>query len=144
MGSCHSRSAGEKGVEIRIDFAGDRLAAELGAYGANLEIVSAPGGRFVASDLVKLRKIFWRNNIVGFAPFLDVPVSLETPARGSATAAVAQNATLIGTWYRHDVPIPDNGGTFTTGVGATNRLKVTSENLFDRGPRTGRRPRRNR
>ena len=33
---------------------GDRLAAELGTYGANLEMVAGPGGRFAAADLVKL------------------------------------------------------------------------------------------
>ena len=28
--------------------------------------------------------------------------------------------TLIGTWYRHDVPVPNDGGTFRTGISATN------------------------
>src|SRR6185436_19827252 len=56
---------------------GDRLAAELGTYGANLEMVAAPGGRFAASDLLKLRKIFWRNNIVAVAPLVEVRVRIK-------------------------------------------------------------------
>ncbi|HEV7667006.1 MAG TPA: ABC transporter permease [Thermoanaerobaculia bacterium] len=77
---------------------GDRLAAELGAYGANLEIVSAPGGRLVASDLVKLRKIFWRNNIVAVAPLFEVRVRM---AKTNPVEEIV--APLVGTWFDHSV-----------------------------------------
>src|SRR5262249_28025425 len=37
-----------------------------------------------------------------------------------AETSKAQKITLIGTWYAHSVPIPNGGGSFSTGVAATN------------------------
>jgi putative ABC transport system permease protein len=62
------------------------------------------------ADLGKLKTIFWRHNILGFTPFLDVPVYISET--GGAT-------TLIGTWYQHDVPLPD-GTKFVTGASVTH------------------------
>jgi putative ABC transport system permease protein len=70
---------------------GDRLAAEMGSYGANL--VTAPareGGTLAVADLVKVRRIFWRNNIVAVAPTLDLRVRMEDVV-----------APLVGTWFDH-------------------------------------------
>jgi putative ABC transport system permease protein len=70
---------------------GDRLAAEMGSYGANL--VTAPareGGTLPVADLVKVRRIFWRNNIVAVAPTLDLRVRMEDVV-----------APLVGTWFDH-------------------------------------------
>jgi len=70
---------------------GDRLAAEMGSYGANL--VTAPareGETLPAADLVKVRRIFWRNNIVAVAPTLDLRVRMEDVV-----------APLVGTWFDH-------------------------------------------
>src|ERR1019366_6117308 len=50
------------------------------------------------------------NNIVGFAPFLDVPVTI-------APGGPAEE--MIGTWYSHTVDVPD-GSKFVTGVSATD------------------------
>lgn len=113
---------------------GDRLEREFRALGANLLVTPqadtlpleiggvdyrpvSEGAYLPAADLGKLRTIFWRNNITGFAPFLDVPVAWTDSGR-NLPAGVA-NATLIGTWYRHQVPVPD-GTIFTTGVAVTN------------------------
>ncbi|MEP7009615.1 MAG: ABC transporter permease [Acidobacteriota bacterium] len=74
---------------------GDRLAAELGTYGANLQMVAIPGGGFAAGDLVKLRKIFWRNNIVAVAPLAELRV------RMAAVSGDEIVAPLIGTWFDH-------------------------------------------
>jgi putative ABC transport system permease protein len=72
---------------------GDRLAAELGSYGANLVMVPAGEGETLAvADLGKVRRIFWRNNIVALAPFLTPRVRFE-PA-GTV-------APLVGTWFDH-------------------------------------------
>ena len=60
------------------------------------------------ADLGKLKTIFWRHNILGFTPFLDVPTVVD----GIRT-------TMVGTWYEHKVPVPD-GTSFETGLKATN------------------------
>jgi putative ABC transport system permease protein len=62
------------------------------------------------ADLGKMKTIFWRHNIEGFTPFLDVPAFVPE-ADGAAT--------VVGTWYEHDVPVPD-GTTFKTGVSITH------------------------
>ncbi|MDA3048033.1 ABC transporter permease [Campylobacter sp. JMF_08 NE1] len=67
---------------------GDKLASELGRYGANIVVLPRSAnlnieiaGRdfsplanddFLSeSDLVKIKEIFWRNNITSYAPFLS-------------------------------------------------------------------------
>src|SRR5579862_9036514 len=117
-------------LEVSLDV-GDRLAHEFRSLGANLLVTPASdtlpleiggvdyrpvdaGAYLPENDLGKLKTIFWRNNVVGFAPFLDVPVSIA--ASGSQGEPRGQ---LIGTWYSHTVPIPD-GGAFTTGISATD------------------------
>jgi putative ABC transport system permease protein len=72
---------------------GDRLAAELGSYGANLVMVPVREGETLpASDLATVRKIFWRNNIVALAPFFSLRVRM---APGEVVAP------LVGTWFDH-------------------------------------------
>jgi putative ABC transport system permease protein len=114
---------------------GDRLAREFRSLGANLlvspEADTLPleiggvdyrpvdSGVFLsAAELGKLKTIFWRNNVVGFAPFLDVPVAITSI--NSSAANLPLRTTLIGTWYRHEVPVPNGGGFFSTGVASTN------------------------
>lgn len=106
---------------------GDRMAREFRSLGANLLVTpqsdSLPlqiggvdyrpvdeGAYLNEADLGKLKTIFWRHNILGFTPFLDVP---------TLVTAKPLNTTLIGTWYEHQVPIPD-GTSFTTGLSKTN------------------------
>jgi putative ABC transport system permease protein len=73
---------------------GDRLAAELSSYGANLEIVpKAAGATLPAAELSTLKKIFWANNIVAFAPLRELRVRLAGPAGGGLVAP------LVGTWF---------------------------------------------
>lgn len=110
---------------------GDRLAREFRSLGANLLVTPQAdtlpvviggvdyrpvdeGAYLKEADLGKLKMIFWRHNILGFTPFLDVPVLLSSaPDRG------AMSATLVGTWYKHSVAVPD-GTSFETGVGVTH------------------------
>ena len=114
---------------------GDRLAREFRSLGANLLVTPeadtlpleiggvdyrpVDSGVFLSeAELGKLKTIFWRNNVIGFAPFLDVPIAVN-----SATSSVPSGGlrtTLIGTWYRHNVAIPNGGGVFSTGVASTN------------------------
>lgn len=114
---------------------GDRLAREFRSLGANLLVTPqrdtlpleiggvdyrpVDSGVFLSeAELGKLKTIFWRNNVIGFAPFLDVPIAVSSI--NSAAARLPLRTTLIGTWYRHDVPVPNGGGVFSTGVAATN------------------------
>ena len=100
---------------------GDKISRELRSYGANLSITPAAdslaisiggvdyrpagSGAFIPeNELVKLKKIFWRNNIVAFAPFLYVPVEVNN-----------QNAVLIGTWFEKSLRV-DKSEAFATGL----------------------------
>ena len=121
-------------LQVALDV-GDRLSREFRALGANLIVTpvadSLPleiggvdyrpvdtGAYLPESDLGKLKTIFWRNNVMGFAPFLDVPVELARDGAGRRDADGLPKI-LIGTWYSHSVEVPD-GETFTTGISATN------------------------
>ncbi len=107
---------------------GDRLAREFRSLGANLVVTPESdtlpleiggvdyrpvdeGAYLKEADLGKLKTIFWRHNIVGFTPFLDVPALVSTNKTTSTT--------MIGTWYEHSVAVPD-GTTFETGLKATH------------------------
>ena len=75
---------------------GDRLAADLGSYGANLEMVPARAGETLpVSDLAAVRRIFWRNNVVALAPFYSLRVRMMEP--GGTVAP------LVGTWFDHEL-----------------------------------------
>jgi putative ABC transport system permease protein len=117
-------------LEVALDI-GDRLAREFRSLGANLLVTPASdtlpleiggvdyrpvdaGAYLPEGDLGKLKTIFWRNNVMGFAPFLDVPVAIK-----SAGTEGNPNEELIGTWYSHSVSVPD-GSAFTTGISATD------------------------
>jgi putative ABC transport system permease protein len=111
---------------------GDRLAHEFRGLGANLLITpqadSLPleiggvdyrpanaGAYLPERDLGKLKTIFWRNNIVGFAPVMEVPMEVSIAAAVSG----ATKSTLIGTWANHSVTVPD-GREYVTGMEKTN------------------------
>jgi putative ABC transport system permease protein len=116
---------------------GDRLAQEFRSLGANLlvtpEADSLPleiggvdyrpanaGAYLPDADLGKLKTIFWRFNIMAFAPILEVPVEAWSPAsKNWSSPGVVDRTTLIGTWSEHTVPIPD-GTTYQTGIEKTN------------------------
>jgi len=106
---------------------GDRLAREFRSLGANLLVTPESdtlpveiggvdyrpvdeGAYLNEADLGKLKTIFWRHNILGFTPFLDVPAYVSETSGAT---------TLIGTWYQHDVPVPD-GTKFATGASITH------------------------
>ncbi len=100
---------------------GDKVSRELRSFGANLSLTPAADGLAVAvggidyrpagagaflpeSALVSLKKIFWRNNIVAFAPFLYVPATV-TGAR----------VVVIGSWFEKTLPV-DKSEEFVTGL----------------------------
>jgi putative ABC transport system permease protein len=129
-------------LSVALDV-GDRLAREFRSLGANLLVTPVAdtlpleiggvdyrpvesGAYLPAADLGKLKTIFWRNNIIGFSPFLDVPVTLQS-------ADTPLHATMIGTWYRHDVTVPSGGSVFATGLSATNPSWQISNRWFADG-----------
>jgi putative ABC transport system permease protein len=123
-------------LSVSLDV-GDRLAKEFRSLGANLLVTpladSLPleiggvdyrpvnaGAYLPEADLPKLKTVFWHNNIMGFSPILEVPIEAWSPASKTwITPGVAGKATLIGTWAKHKVAIPD-GTTYVTGVEKTN------------------------
>src|SRR5438445_10044989 len=123
-------------LSVSLDV-GDRLAKEFRSLGANLIVTpqadSLPleiggvdyrpvnaGAYLLEADLPKLKTIFWHNNIMGFSPILEVPIQSWTPASQTAFAPKINNeTTLISTWARHGVAVPD-GGTLLTGAETTN------------------------
>jgi len=123
-------------LSVSLDV-GDRLAQEFRSLGANLlvtpEADSLPleiggvdyrpanaGTYLPEADLGKLKTIFWRFNIMSFAPILEVPVEVA-PAKA--------NVTLIGTWSEHPVPVPD-GTSYVTGIDKTNPWWHVEGNWF--------------
>jgi putative ABC transport system permease protein len=56
--------------------------------------------------------------VIGFAPFLDVPIAINSISPSIPNGVL--RTTLIGTWYRHAVPVPNGGGVFSTGLASTN------------------------
>jgi putative ABC transport system permease protein len=118
---------------------GDRMAREFSSLGANLLVTPQSdtlplqiggvdyrpvneGAYLDVASLGKLKMIFWRNNILGFAPFLDVPATI--------TGRNETRTTLIGTWYEHEVHVPD-GTIVTTGVRSTHPWWKIQGRWFD-------------
>lgn len=116
-------------LSVSLDV-GDRLAREFRSLGANLvatpQADSLPleiggvdyrpvntGAYLPEADLLKLQTIFWRHNIVAFAPMLEIQAHVLPLGRNWS------DASLMGTWAEHDVALPE-GGAFRTGVARTN------------------------
>jgi putative ABC transport system permease protein len=125
-------------LSVSLDV-GDRLASEFRSLGANLLVTptadSLPleiggvdyrpvnaGAYLPDSDLPKIKTVFWHNNIIAFAPVLEISATLPRVSYSGAKARPDQPeipVLLIGTWASKHVPLPD-GGTFVTGIAKTN------------------------
>jgi putative ABC transport system permease protein len=124
-------------LSVSLDV-GDRLAKEFRSLGANFLVTpqadSLPleiggvdyrpvnaGAYLPEADLPKLKTIFWHNNIVGFAPILEIPVSTAILPKTISSAFVPSlSTTLIGTWSQHSIWTPDLQTRFVTGIEKTN------------------------
>lgn len=128
---------------ISLDITG-QMGKELRSYGSNilavaenrglrLEIagvpVQVPGkARTVEqsllneNDLVKLKTIFWRNNIVGFTPYLTAVTQIN-----------GEILPLIGTWFDKPLTLP-KGAAIRTGFATTEN--VDSDATFRTGVKT--------
>ncbi len=105
---------------LRIDV-GDKVNRELRSFGANITVTPAAdslavsvggsdyrpagaGAYLPEADLIKLRKIFWRNNIMAFAPIVDVPAIVQ-----------GRSVILAGTWFEKELEI-SKSEKFRTGL----------------------------
>ncbi|PWC18347.1 ABC transporter permease [Brenneria roseae subsp. roseae] len=99
-------------LAVSIDI-GDKMARELKSYGANILIEPAGQAALPAlfgersnpldgqdfldeSELPNIKDIFWRNNIVGFAPLLSGDVEIN-----------GQPIAVLGTFFSQPVAVPD-------------------------------------
>ncbi len=103
-------------LAVSIDI-GDKMAKELKSYGANILIEPASSVALpeVANqsldtqdfldekELPNIKDIFWRNNIIGFAPQLVAEVELSPFLRKDEI----RNATALGTFFDHHIVVPD-------------------------------------
>jgi putative ABC transport system permease protein len=111
---------------------GDRIHNELAVYGANivvtpmadqlevkvggLEVKPDSGGASLkASDLSKLRGIFWANNITGVSP--ELPVHLL----GTSGSGESIDTTATGLWFHHTLS-NGSGTALITGAPALHPL----------------------
>src|SRR5881296_569696 len=102
--------------DIALDV-GDKMSRELNSFGANLVVLPRGGAGPVvvggedvstlrapsyldARDLPGVRENFWKNNILGMAPVLDVPARLAVPRRGDA---FSRAVLLRGAWLDRQV-----------------------------------------
>src|SRR5438270_6104898 len=103
---------------------GDKINRELRAIGANLVVTPqedtldveiggvnlkppSDGAYLNEADLPKIKGMFWRNNIVGFAPMLPVSVTVA-----------GTNTTLLGTYFAKQIQFGKQD--FVTGVRTTH------------------------
>ncbi|MCV9878146.1 ABC transporter permease [Brenneria izbisi] len=99
-------------LAVSIDI-GDKMARELKSYGANILIEPAGQAALPAlfgersnpldgqdfldeSELPNIKDIFWRNNIVGFAPLLSGDMEIN-----------GQPIAVLGTFFSQPVAVPD-------------------------------------
>jgi putative ABC transport system permease protein len=133
-------------LSVSLDV-GDRLAREFRSLGANLLVTpqadSLPleiggvdyrpvnaGAYLPESDLPKIKTVFWHNNIIAFAPILEVPVQVWSSAsKNLSSPGIVANVSLIGTWANHSLYLSD-GSTFTTGIDKTNPWFQIKGNWF--------------
>jgi putative ABC transport system permease protein len=116
-------------MNLSVDV-GDKMAYELKSYGANIHVFSKSenlaleidgtnynplhGQTFLdETELPQIKNIFWSNNIIGFAPFLTIPVSLDVSREDPG--GKPQTADIIGTYFEKHVSIEDEAD-FYTGV----------------------------
>jgi putative ABC transport system permease protein len=129
-------------LSVSLDV-GDRLSEEFKSLGANLVVTpeadSLPleiggvdfrpansGAYLPESDLPKIKSVFWHNNIIAFAPILQVPVVEQSDYSQNLPVNHVQ---LIGTWSDHEVKLLD-GQSFITGIQKTNPWWQVSGSWF--------------
>ncbi|QGM80510.1 ABC transporter permease [Otariodibacter oris] len=102
-------------LAVSIDI-GDKMSRELKSYGANILVAPASSAALPdemninsslstqdfldESELPNIKDIFWRNNIVGFAPLLKAQVT-------AISADSSNEIEILGTFFDHQIAVPD-------------------------------------
>jgi len=126
--------------DIALDV-GDKMNRELKSFGANLSVLprggSGPitiGGEDLSSlrvpaylpadEVMRVKDNFWKNNILGFAPVLDVSVVIAE-----------RRAVLRGTWFERPAPIAGDAAAGTAAALAGLRVLNPYWSVDGRWPR---------
>ena len=138
-------------LSVSLDV-GDRVGNEMRSLGANMVVSPAAdslpveiggmdyrpvseGAYIPESSLGKLKEIYWRNNLIAFAPFLYVPVRVISPS-GRDFAGREQKTMLVGAWFDRPI-VTSTGERFQTGIRPLNPTwKLEGEWIDDSGPQT--------
>jgi putative ABC transport system permease protein len=137
-------------LSVSLDV-GDRLSEEFRSLGANLVVTpeadSLPleiggvdfrpanfGAYLPESDLPKIKTVFWHNNIIAFAPILELRTVVHKHASVGESGYKGKiepgtEVPVVGTWSDHIVQLPD-GGTFNTGASKANPWWTVSGRWF--------------
>ncbi len=120
-------------MTMSIDI-GDKMAREMKSYGANILIEPAEqailpslfgegndnplSGQSMLDEkeLANITEIFWRNNIVGFAPLLAGDIEVDS-----------KPVPVIGTFFDRNFPVPDEPGYHTGQKLVSPYWQVTGE-----------------
>ena len=109
-------------LAVSIDI-GDKMAKELKSYGANILVEPASNAALPdelshsaslssqdfldEKELPNIKDIFWRNNIVGFAPLLSANVQVTKSSQNSTALSVPKTINVLGTFFDHNIAVPD-------------------------------------
>ncbi len=94
------------------------MTRELRSFGANIVVepriegtLSFAGQKeyLYEDDIKKVKTIFWRHNIIGLAPILELPIEITI---GSSNIKVVAK----GTWFEKDIPLSGEADVFKTGI----------------------------
>lgn len=83
-----------------------KMALELRRFGANilLEPLAGDDTYLAEQELAKIKTVFWKHNIVGFAPYLFGVVEL-------AAAGKRERGVLTGTWFERSLEVEGEDAT---------------------------------
>ena len=109
-------------LAVSIDI-GDKMAKELKSYGANILVEPTSNVALPAElshsaslssqdfldekELPNIKDIFWRNNIVGFAPLLSANVQVTKSSQNSTALSAPKTINVLGTFFDHNIAVPD-------------------------------------
>ena len=104
-------------ITLSFEISG-KVSNELRAFGANILVEPAVEGladitgqkRYLDEDeILKVKTIFWRHNVMGISPFLETDESISFKGNN-------RDVKLVGAWYEKELPVPGEKKTFKTGI----------------------------
>ena len=104
-------------ITLAFEISG-KVSNELRAFGANILIEPIVEGladitgqkRYLdEEDILKVKTIFWRHNIIGISPFLETDEVISHNGN-------KRTVKLVGAWYQKELPVPGEKKTFITGI----------------------------